>query len=159
MTISLVAVFIPVLFMGGVVGRMFAQFGVVISIAILISGIVSLTLTPMLCSRMLKPIDHKKRHNFVLRGFERGFTALTRGYAWSLRKVVAVPSIMLAITAGTFALTYVLYRDIPKGFFPAEDNGYLVASTVGPDDASFDAMVAGRPRSPMSCARTRTWSR
>jgi HAE1 family hydrophobic/amphiphilic exporter-1 len=142
MTISLVAVFIPVLFMGGVVGRMFAQFGVVISIAILISGIVSLTLTPMLCSRLLKPIDHKRRHNFVLRGFEHGFNGLTRLYEWSLRKVVAVPAIMLAITAGTFALTYVLYRDIPKGFFPAEDNGYLVASTVGPDDASFDAMVA-----------------
>ncbi len=142
MTVSLVAVFIPVLFMGGVVGRMFSEFGLVISMAIILSGIVSLTLTPMLCSRLLKSIDHHERHNFVLRGFEAGFTALTRGYGWALRKVVAVPAIMLAITVGTFAITYVLYRDIPKGFFPTEDNGLLVASTLGPDDASFDAMVA-----------------
>ena len=142
MTISLVAVFIPVLFMGGVVGRMFAEFGLVISMAILLSGVVSLTLTPMLCSRLLRPIDHGKRHNFVLRGFESGFTGLTRFYGWSLRKVVAVPALMLLLTLATFVITALLFRDIPKGFFPTEDNGLLVASTVGPDDASFDAMVA-----------------
>ena len=142
MTISLVAVFIPVLFMGGVVGRMFTEFGLVISMAILLSGVVSLTLTPMLCSRLLRPIDHHKRHNFVLRGFEAGFGAITRGYGWSLRKAVAVPSLMLLVTLATFAITAVLFRDIPKGFFPTEDNGLISASTVGPDDASFDAMVA-----------------
>ena len=142
MTISLCAVFIPVLFMGGVIGRMFSEFGLVISMAILISGIVSLTLTPMLCARMLRPIDHHARHNFVLRGFEAGFTALTRGYAWALGKVVAVPSLMLLVTLATFIITGLLYRDIPKGFFPTEDNGLITAATVGPDDASFDAMVA-----------------
>jgi HAE1 family hydrophobic/amphiphilic exporter-1 len=141
MTLSLVAVFIPVLFMGGVVGRMFTEFGLVISMAILISGIVSLTLTPMLCARMLKPHDHEKRYNFVLRGFDAFFSWLTRAYAWSLRKVVAVPSVMLAITLATFAVTYVLYRDIPKGFFPTEDIGFITASTVGPDDSSFESMV------------------
>ena len=141
MTISLVAVFIPVLFMGGVVGRMFAQFGVVISTAILISGIVSLTLTPMLCSRMLKPIDHNHRPIFPLRWFEAFFSAMTRGYGWSVRKVVGMPVIMLGITLGTFALTFVLFRDIPKGFFPNEDNGLIRAATLGPDDVSFEAMV------------------
>ncbi len=142
MTISLVAVFIPVLFMGGVVGRMFSEFGLVISMAIIISGIVSLTLTPMLCARMLKPIDHGKRYNIVLRVFEAGFTGLTRAYAWALGKVVAVPSVMIAITIGTFVVTGLLYRDIPKGFFPTEDNSLITSATVGPDDASFDAMVA-----------------
>ena len=85
MTLSLVAVFIPVLFMGGVVGRMFNEFGLVISFAILISGIVSLTLTPMLCSRMLKPIDHHEKHNFLLRSFEWSFNKVSDGYAWALQ--------------------------------------------------------------------------
>ena len=85
MTLSLVAVFIPVLFMGGVVGRMFNEFGLVISMAILISGIVSLTLTPMLCSRLLKPIDHHEKHNFLLRSFEWSFNKVTDGYAWALQ--------------------------------------------------------------------------
>lgn len=142
MTISLVAVFIPVLFMGGVVGRMFAQFGVVISTAILISGVVSLTLTPMLCSRMLRPHHEEKRPMFLLRWFEAMFRAMTRFYAWSVRKVVNIPVIMLMITAGTFGLTYVMFRDIPKGFFPQEDIGLVTAATIGPDDASFEAMVA-----------------
>ncbi|MDB5511177.1 MAG: efflux transporter permease subunit [Enterovirga sp.] len=142
MTISLVAVFIPVLFMGGVVGRMFSEFGLVISMAILLSGVVSLTLTPMLCARLLKPIDHNARHNFVLRAFEAGFNAVTRGYGWSLRKAIVWRGAMLLATLATFVITALLFRDIPKGFFPTEDNGLLVASTVGPDDASFDAMVA-----------------
>ena len=142
MTLSLVAVFIPVLFMGGVVGRMFNEFGLVISFAILISGMVSLTLTPMLCSRLLKPIDHHEKHNFLLRTFEWSFNKVSDGYAWALKRVVAVPRIVLAVTLGTFVLTGVLFQAIPKGFFPNEDIGQLRGSTVGPDDASFDAMVA-----------------
>ena len=90
MTLSLVAVFIPVLFMGGVVGRMFNEFGLVITFAILISGIVSLTLTPMLCARLLKPIDHHEKHNFLLRSFEWSFNKITDGYAWALRRTVSV---------------------------------------------------------------------
>ena len=142
MTLSLVAVFIPVLFMGGVVGRMFQEFGLVISMAILISGIVSLTLTPMLCSRLLKPIDHHEKHNALLSLFEWSFNQVTKGYSRALRRVVKMPRIVLAITLGTFVLTAVLFQSIPKGFFPSEDIGQLTGATVGPDDASFDAMVA-----------------
>jgi HAE1 family hydrophobic/amphiphilic exporter-1 len=142
MTLSLVAVFIPVLFMGGVVGRMFNEFGLVISFAILISGIVSLTLTPMLCSRLLKPVDHNEKHNALLRLFEWSFNKLSSGYAWALARVVELPRLVLAITLGTFVLTAVLFQAVPKGFFPSEDIGQISGSTVGPDDASFDAMVA-----------------
>jgi hydrophobe/amphiphile efflux-1 (HAE1) family protein len=142
MTLSLVAVFIPVLFMGGVVGRMFQEFGLVISMAILISGIVSLTLTPMLCSRLLKPIDHHEKHNALLRLFEWSFNQLTKGYSWGLRRVVKMPRTILAVTLGTFVVTGLLFQAIPKGFFPSEDIGQLTGATVGPDDASFDAMVA-----------------
>jgi hydrophobe/amphiphile efflux-1 (HAE1) family protein len=141
MTLSLVAVFIPVLFMGGVVGRMFNEFGLVISMAILISGVVSLTLTPMLCSRLLKPIDHHEKHNFLLRSFEWSFNRVTAFYGWSLRKTVAMPKLVLLFTLGTFVLTTIMFQAIPKGFFPIEDIGQLSGSTVGPDDASFDAMV------------------
>src|SRR5262245_7600520 len=142
MTLSLVAVFIPVLFMGGVVGRMFNEFGLVISMAILISGVVSLTLTPMLCSRILKPIDHHEKHNFLLRSFEWSFNKVTAGYTWALARTVAIPRTVLILTVGTFALTAYLFQAIPKGFFPTEDIGQPVGATVGPDDASFDAMVA-----------------
>jgi hydrophobic/amphiphilic exporter-1 (mainly G- bacteria), HAE1 family len=141
MTLSLVAVFIPVLFMGGVVGRMFNEFGLVISMAILISGVVSLTLTPMLCSRLLKPIDHHEKHNFLLRSFEWSFNRATAFYGWSLRKTVAMPKLVLLFTLGTFVVTAIMFQAIPKGFFPVEDIGQLSGSTVGPDDASFDAMV------------------
>ena len=142
MTLSLVAVFIPVLFMGGAVGRMFNEFGLVISFAILISGIVSLTLTPMLCARILKPVNHEEKHNFMLRSFEWSFNKVSDGYSWALKHTVAWPRFVLLITAGTFVLTVVLFQQIPKGFFPVEDIGQLRGSTVGPDDASFDAMVA-----------------
>jgi HAE1 family hydrophobic/amphiphilic exporter-1 len=119
MTLSLVAVFIPVLFMGGVVGRMFNEFGLVIAFAILISGIVSLTLTPMLCSRWLKPIDHHEKHNALLRSFEWGFTKITKGYGWALGHTVRYPRLVLAITLGTFVVTAMLFQAIPKGFFPS----------------------------------------
>ncbi len=140
MTISLVAVFIPVLFMGGVVGRMFAQFGVVISVAILISGVVSLTLTPMLCSRVLKPIDHHQAD--LPAPLVRG---LLHGHDARLRLVGAQgrghPGHHARRHARHFRLTYVLFRDIPKGFFPTEDNGLITAATIAPDDASFATMV------------------
>src|SRR3990167_3211617 len=142
MTLSLVAVFIPVLFMGGVVGRMFNEFGLVISMAILISGIVSLTLTPMLCSRLLKPVDHHEKHNVLVRAFEWCFNKVSAGYAAALKRTVRLPRLVLGLTLGTFVLTIVLFQAVPKGFFPSEDIGQIIGSTVGPDDASFDAMVA-----------------
>jgi HAE1 family hydrophobic/amphiphilic exporter-1 len=121
---------------------MFNEFGLVITFAILISGIVSLTLTPMLCSRLLKPIDHHEKHNFLLRSFEWTFNKVANGYAWALKRTVAMPRVVLAVTLGTFVLTGILFQVIPKGFFPSEDIGQISGSTVGPDDASFDAMVA-----------------
>src|SRR5579862_9112990 len=128
MTLSLVAVFIPVLFMGGVVGRMFNEFGLVISFAILISGVVSLTLTPMLCSRLLKPIDHHEKHNVLLRAFEWSFDKVTEGYRWALGRTVKMPRLVLAITLSTFVITTILFQAIPKGFFPVEDIGQLVGA-------------------------------
>ncbi len=142
MTISLCAVFIPVLFMGGVVGRVFHEFGVTISMTILISGIVSLTLTPMLCSRLLRPIQHGQKHGRFFRASEAVFEAAHRGYGRTLRKVVARPGLWMIVTVLTIAATLYLYRIIPKGFFPIEDTGLIFASTEGPQDVSFDAMVA-----------------
>jgi multidrug efflux pump subunit AcrB len=114
----------------------------VITFAILISGIVSLTLTPMLCSRLLKPVDHHEKHNALLRLFEWSFNKVSDGYAWALARTVALPRLVLAITLSTFVLTAILFQMVPKGFFPSEDIGQISGSTVGPDDASFDAMVA-----------------
>ena len=96
----------------------------------------------MLCSRLLKPIDHHEKHNFLLRSFEWSFNKVASGYAWALKRTVALPRLVLAITLGTFVLTGIMFQAIPKGFFPTEDIGQLSGSTVGPDDASFDAMVA-----------------
>ncbi|MDK9695972.1 MAG: efflux RND transporter permease subunit [Siculibacillus sp.] len=141
MTISLVAVFIPVLFMGGVVGRMFFEFGVTITLAILISGVVSLTLTPMLASRIIDERHLHARPNFVVRLFERAFGLVTRFYSWSLDLVLKAKWVMLLVLFATMAWTLVLYRDTPKGFFPQEDTGQITASTQGADDIAFAAMV------------------
>ena len=141
MTLSLIAVFIPIIFMGGVVGRMFSEFGYVIAIAILISCFVSLTLTPMLCSRLIKPHDPDHRDPLVLRIFEALFTGLTKFYTVTLRWAVSARAIMLTVTLATFVVTVLLFNAIPKGFFPQEDTGLITGSTLGPDDVSFDAMA------------------
>ncbi len=142
-TISLIAVFIPVLLMGGMVGRVFREFAVAVSVAIVVSGIVALTLTPMLCARVLKAHrpDEEEKQNFVLRGFERGFNALLRGYEWTLDRVLAYKPIMLGVTLLTIAGTIWLYIIVPKGFFPAEDTGYLSGITEAKSDIAFPAMV------------------
>jgi hydrophobic/amphiphilic exporter-1 (mainly G- bacteria), HAE1 family len=143
-TFSLIAVFIPVLLMGGVVGRVFREFAVTISVAIIISGFVSLTLTPMLCARMLRGHHEgeKKKQNVVLRMFEAMFNSWLRAYEWTLDKVIAYKAVMLAITFATVAGTVWLYIVVPKGFFPIEDTGFILSITEGPTDASFDSMVA-----------------
>jgi HAE1 family hydrophobic/amphiphilic exporter-1 len=144
-TVSLIAVFIPVLLMGGVVGRVFREFAVTISVAIVISGFVSLTLTPMLCARMLKGHDasgHDKKENAVLRLFERAFNASLRAYEWTLDKVIAYKPVTLVITLATIVGTVWLYIVVPKGFFPTEDTGFLIGVTEGATDTSFEAMVA-----------------
>jgi HAE1 family hydrophobic/amphiphilic exporter-1 len=139
-TFSLIAVFIPVLLMGGMVGRVFREFAVTIAVAIIISGFVSLTLTPMLCARVLKVHDPHERQNFVLRAFEAMFRGMLRAYEWSLDKVISYKAVMLVVTFATLGGSVWLYMVIPKGFFPAEDTGFIFATTEGPTDISFDAM-------------------
>ncbi|ARQ01805.1 efflux RND transporter permease subunit [Pseudorhodoplanes sinuspersici] len=144
-TLSLIAVFIPVLLMGGIVGRVFREFAVTISIAIVISGFVSLTLTPMLCARMLKghdPHEPEKRQIFILRWFEAMFNGWLRAYEWSLDKVIKYKPITLLITIATVGGTIWLFLIIPKGFFPTEDTGFISVTTEAATDTSFDAMVA-----------------
>ena len=145
-TFSLIAVFIPVLLMGGVVGRVFREFAVTISVAIIVSGFVSLTLTPMLCARMLRGHREDARQNIVLRIFEAMFNWWLKAYEWSLDKVIAYKAVMLAITFGTVIGTVWLYIVIPKGFFPLEDTGFIIGVTEAATDTSFEAMVARQRR-------------
>ena len=140
MTLSLVAVFIPVIFMGGVVGRMFSEFGLDLSIAIIISGVVSLTLTPMLCSRLLLSGAHHAKSNFIVRGFNWVFGLTAKFYGTTLRGSLYIRPMMLAAALATFGVAYYFYSTIPKGFFPQEDIGIITASTVGPDDGTFADM-------------------
>ena len=141
-TFSLIAVFIPVLLMGGIVGRVFREFAVTISVAIIVSGFVSLTLTPMLCARVLKPHDPHHKPNFVLRWFEAMFDSWLRAYEWTLDRVLAYKSIMLVVTLATLGATIWLYMIVPKGFFPQEDTGFLSGTTEAATDTSFEAMSA-----------------
>jgi HAE1 family hydrophobic/amphiphilic exporter-1 len=141
-TFSLIAVFIPVLLMGGIVGRVFREFAVTISVAIVVSGFVSLTLTPMLCARVLKAHGHEKKQNLVLRAFEAMFNGWLRAYEWTLDKVIAYKFVMLLVTFATIGGTIYLYWVVPKGFFPQEDTGMLLGVTEGPTDTSFEAMAA-----------------
>src|SRR2546421_8869323 len=140
-TFSLIAVFIPVLLMGGIVGRVFREFAGSIAAAIVISGFVSLTLTPMLCARVLRSHHEGEKQNVVLRIFEAMFSAWLRGYERSLNWVLAHKSTMLIVTFCTLAGTIALYVIIPKGFFPTEDTGFISASTEGSSDISFQGMV------------------
>jgi HAE1 family hydrophobic/amphiphilic exporter-1 len=140
-TFSLIAVFIPVLLMGGMVGRIFREFAVTISVAIIISGFVSLTLTPMLCARVLRHQPEGEKQNFVLRGFEAMFKSWLRAYEWSLDRVIRFKSVMLMITLATLVGTVWLYLIIPKGFIPSEDTGFVFISTQSPADTSFQSLA------------------
>ncbi len=142
-TLSLVAVFIPVFLMGGVVGRVFREFAGTISAAILVSGFVSLTLTPMMCARMLKGghgEDEKK--TLMDRLVDPVFNGVLAAYRWTLDLVLKARLLMLIVTLATIGITVKLYIDIPKGFFPVEDTGLLRGATEGPPDTSFEAMSA-----------------
>jgi HAE1 family hydrophobic/amphiphilic exporter-1 len=139
-TFSLIAVFIPVLLMGGMVGRVFREFAVSISVAIIVSGFVSLTLTPMLCARVLRSHHADEKQNAVLRAFERLFEVMLRTYEWTLDRVLAYKSIVLGITVATLAGTVWLYIVVPKGFFPTEDTGYVIGITDSATDISFPAL-------------------
>ena len=142
MTISLAAVFIPVLFMGGIVGRLFREFAVVIITAILCSGVVSLTLTPMLCAYFLKAGQkHKAGYEGIYGSLERMFDCLAAGYARSLEYVLRHRLAALGASLGLLVLTVWLGVVMPKGFLPAEDMGFLVASTEAEQGVSFQGMV------------------
>jgi len=141
-TFSLIAVFIPVLLMGGMVGRVFREFAVTITVTILLSGFVSLTLTPMLCARVLKSHDAGESRNIVLRAFEAMFKLWLRGYEVTLDFVLKYRFATLLVMIGTLVGTVWLYIVIPKGFFPIEDTGFINVVTEGPSDISFSAMTA-----------------
>ena len=139
-TVSLLAVFIPILMMGGIIGRLFREFAVTLSIAVAFSALVSLTLTPMMAARLLKP-EKDRTHGAFARGAERGFNALLRGYDHALQWVLRHERLMLLVTLLTVAVTVSLYIAVPKGLFPQQDTGQLLGATEGPQDISFPAML------------------
>jgi hydrophobe/amphiphile efflux-1 (HAE1) family protein len=139
MTISLVAVFIPVLFMGGIVGRLFREFAGTATVAILVSGLVSLTLTPMLCAYFIRPMGTQSgtpMHDSVKQRFDRIVHLYGRGLRWA----IAHRRIMLGIMCITVAITVCLYVYIPKGFFPQQDNGLISGVTEAAPDVSYSTM-------------------
>ena len=139
MTLSLTAVFIPVLFMGGLIGRLLNEFAVTISVAILISGFISLTQTPMLCSRFLRPSANAS-HGLLYNVLEKMFNGMLAVYDWSLRIAIRHRLITVLTLIPLLAGTLYLFRVLPKGFIPAEDTGQVVCSTEGPQGISFTDM-------------------
>jgi len=143
---SLIAVFIPIFFMPGVIGLLFHEFAVVVSLAIMVSAFVSLTLVPMLAGRFLTDDAHKKAPGALVRLFERGFDATLRGYGRMLDLALGHRKTILLLAAATFLATFWLVSVIPKGFFPEEDIGQIQVSTEASEDISFVAMVALQER-------------
>ena len=139
MTLSLVAVFIPVLFMGGIIGRLLHEFAVTIGVAILVSGFVSLTLTPMLCSRFLRPAG-EEHHTRIYDVSERFFKRMLRAYERSLKLVLQHRRAVLIVSALIFVVTIFLFVVIPKGFLPSEDTGQIFGITEAAQGISFDSM-------------------
>jgi multidrug efflux pump len=144
-TLSLVAVFLPILLMAGIVGRLFREFAVTLSAAILVSLAVSLSTTPMMCSRLLK--EHRaERHGRLYRWSEGVFASLLRSYERSLSCVLRHPLLTLAVLGITVALNVVLFIKVPKGFFPQQDNGTVFGGIQGAQDASFGFMQSAAAR-------------
>ena len=137
-SVSLVAVFIPILMMGGIVGRLFREFAITLSTAIVMSMIISLTTTPMMCAHLLKA--HKEEHGRLYRFSEKIFDGMLHGYRRSLEWVLENPGLVLVILIMVVSLNVVLIIKIPKGFFPQQDTGALVGGVQGPQDASFPVM-------------------
>ncbi|MEL4888325.1 MdtB/MuxB family multidrug efflux RND transporter permease subunit [Pectobacterium betavasculorum] len=145
LTFSLIAVLIPLLFMGDIVGRLFREFAVTLAISILISAVVSLTLTPMMCARMLSHQSLRKQNRFT-RASERFFTRLIDTYGTWLRKVLNHPWLTLSVALGTLLLTILLYIWIPKGFFPIQDNSIIQGTVQAPQTVSFSNMADRQQR-------------
>ena len=140
MTVSLVAVFIPVLFLSGIVGRLLHEFAVTIVVAILISGFVSLTLTPMLGSRFLKS-EHESRHGAIYHLLEGGFNVLARWYEATLRIALRFHPVTMLVAVAMLVGTIYLFINMPTGFIPSQDSGFTFGVVVGPQDMSFDSMA------------------
>ena len=138
-SLSLVAVFIPLLLMGGIVGRLFREFAMTVAITVMVSAFVSLTLTPMMCSRFLK--HHSAQHGLLYRIIERFFELLLAGYRRTLDVALRFQFVTLMVFFGTMALTVYLFMIIPKGFFPNQDTGVLVGITKAGQDVSFAEMA------------------
>ena len=141
LTVSLIAVFIPLLFMEGVVGRLFREFAIVLSVSVLVSMVISLTLTPMMCGYLLRPAEEEKP-GVINRAFEAGFEALRRGYAVTLAWALRREGLMLLLAAVTLGGTVWLYVAMPKGFLPLQDTGIIAITTEAPQDVSFRRMSA-----------------
>ena len=139
MSTSLIAVFIPILLMGGILGRIFREFAITLSVAVAFSMIISLTTTPAMCAKLLKP-EKDRKHNWFSRASEKAFKKLYDGYAGSLRWVLQHQPLVLGITLGTLCLAIYLYVVIPKGFFPQQDTGRLNANARASEDTSFQTM-------------------
>jgi len=140
MTLSLAAVFIPILFMGGILGRLFREFAVTISMSILVSGFVSLSLTPMLCSRFLRP-HSEQRHGVFYNVTESFFQGMLHVYDWTLRRVLNHRAATMFVAVALLAATGYLFTLVPKGFIPSQDSGALFGFTEASQDISFDSMV------------------
>ena len=138
-TISLIAVFIPLFLMSGYVGELFREFAVAVSVALVLSLVIALTLTPMMCSRLLKP--EGEQHGRIYRLFERGFDALLNLYEAGLKVVLRHRFVTLMVMLGTVALTGYLYTIIPKGFFPQQDTGLILGFSEAAQDISYQAMA------------------
>ncbi|MGF6778160.1 efflux RND transporter permease subunit [Paraburkholderia sp. GAS334] len=139
-SISLVAVFLPILLMGGIVGRLFREFALTLSLAIGVSLLVSLTLTPMMCSRLLREHHEQKEEGRLGRWLERGFTSMQRGYERTLGWALLHPRLIVTILIATIGLNVWLYIIVPKGFFPQQDTGRLVGGIQADQSTSFQAM-------------------
>jgi len=140
MTLSLAAVFIPVLFMGGVIGRLFTEFAVTIGVAVLVSGFVALTLTPMLCSRFLKPAS-QETHNRLFEMSNKVFDVMLGVYSAGLRWFLRHRLTTMIFTALVLAGTFMLFQDLPKGFIPSEDTSQISVTTEAAEGISFESMV------------------
>jgi multidrug efflux pump len=140
LTVSLIAVLIPLLFMGDIVGRLFREFAVTLSVTILVSAFVSLTLTPMMSAKLLRHKPESEQNAFY-RSSERFFERVIAGYGTGVRWVLRHQTFTLLVTLATFVLTLYLYVIVPKGFFPVQDTGVLLAITEAPQSISFDAMA------------------
>jgi multidrug efflux pump len=139
MSVSLVAVFIPILFMGGIIGRLFREFAVTLSVAIGVSLVVSLTTTPMMCAFLLRKEDKTRKPGFFARTSERALDSMVRGYDRTLGWALRFPILVLLVLFGTIALNVYLYTIVPKGFFPTQDTGRISASIRADQSSSFQS--------------------